>query len=896
MARMEVAIRGVDAPFVVRRLHTVERLSAWFELDVIAQSYAADLDLDAAIWAPARVSLEAGWVNVRDGGARVWSGLVESIQQTGAELAGLSTYAIRVVPRLYLLTQNRLHRVYTRQTIPDISKSILETHLIDHEWRLDPASFPSLERRVQYGESDYVFLLRLWEEAGITFFFEDRGDRGSVLVLTDDAAAVAAADRRGALPFESSPNEAAEAPFVTRVSITRKGAPVQHVFQDFDFRRPGFALYGKAEAGETPAARLSREYYRPGAFRVDTMRPPPSGVSAPPSKGAGRHDARAGRELAARVALAEATQAQTVELETNAVYLAPGEVFSIEHHPHPSQGPDRWLLVTDYELVAEPIKEWRARIRAVSAEHPYKPQQKTPRPIVHGIQSGIVVGLDHSTAYVDEHGRVKVRLLWEKLGEGEAPHDTTWTRVSQLFTGPGSGIWRNPRIGEEVAVGFFEGNPDEPLILSGIPNAYTPSPYALPEHALKTVWRTRNPDNPDGYTEISMDDRLGQEKLYERSEGVKETHVKKHLSELVEGNRKRAVGGAEDVAVKGDQRELVEGDVHKAVGGEYTQHISGAATLVYDGDLRIVVKGNVVWEVLGNVSERIAGQSVREAADASVAGAGGFIRVNAGVWSNPPLINAGAPGIAAPASGLLAFPTPAPIPGASPPPLPPPNSVTPEERIVICNAICACQDSKNANGNTNCQSCVDTMLRAYDAAKNFRSTIKSEVPFDMSTNPPTPIMSRNEPERATGRSPGGSKIPDIILVYDGSKPPTLDNIRKVIEIKFSGSMSAEDRSLYQRINGGMEVETWTPESPCYCSDREEDPDPVRITDEDRAKIIAGAAALALLLIVLLADDLIGGEADDVAIPGVIEALGRQLAPLLRPALSAAPALTPALAP
>ena len=53
MARMEVAIRGVDAPFVVRGLHVVDRLSTWFEIDVIAQSYAADLDLDAAIWTPA---------------------------------------------------------------------------------------------------------------------------------------------------------------------------------------------------------------------------------------------------------------------------------------------------------------------------------------------------------------------------------------------------------------------------------------------------------------------------------------------------------------------------------------------------------------------------------------------------------------------------------------------------------------------------------------------------------------------------------------------------------------------------------------------------------------------------------------------------------------------------
>ncbi len=44
---------------------------------------------------------------------------------------------------------------------------------------------PRLEYRVQYGESDFAFLCRILEEAGISFTFVDEGEKGSVLRFYD---------------------------------------------------------------------------------------------------------------------------------------------------------------------------------------------------------------------------------------------------------------------------------------------------------------------------------------------------------------------------------------------------------------------------------------------------------------------------------------------------------------------------------------------------------------------------------------------------------------------------------------------------------------------------------------------------------------------------------------
>jgi hypothetical protein len=57
-------------------------------------------------------------------------------------------------------------------------------------------------------------------------------------------------------------------------------------------------------------------------------------------------------------------------------------------------------------------------------------------------------------------------------------------------------------------------------------------------------------------------------------------------------------------------------------------------------------------------------------------------------------------------------------------------------------------------------------------ASGQTTTIKAEVPYDMTKNPPAPIMSKNDPRRATRGSPKGSRIPDVVVVHDGTKPPT----------------------------------------------------------------------------------------------------------------------------
>jgi type VI secretion system secreted protein VgrG len=130
--------------------------------------------------------------------------------------------------------------------------------------------------------------------------------------------------------------------------------------------------------------------------------------------------------------------------------------------------------------------------------------------------------------------------------------------------------------------------------------------------------------------------------------------------------------------------------------------------------------------------------------------------------------------------------------------------------VVICPLMCACKIVSAA------QWCVSLALWRLDDKSESKSPLKAEVPYDMTTTPPQPYMSKNNPKRATRRRPLESKIPDVVVVKDGSKPPTQDNIVEVVELKFPGdTLKPEQERAYLKIAGRAPFTVLTLEK-CGC--------------------------------------------------------------------------------
>ena len=901
MVDLSLALDGAEhAGLRVLRFTLRERINEPFALSLVAGSTFPDLDLEDLLLRPASFTIDAEGLHVLGGARRRLTGLCAAAEQLSVEPAGLSLYAFRLVPRLGLLTLRRDYRIFQRLTVPAILEHLLAAYVIPAAFHLDESAFPVLDFKVQYGEPDLVFFTRLCEEAGITFTIRDDDDRGSLVVFS---AAPTAETPRASSPllYVNHPTEAGAREYVTRVRIAHEARPLAVALRDFDFRNPALALDGRArDAGEV-APLLEHFLFAPGAFRVVDADAPTSTPIAD-LLGVTRHQPRAGEHAAARRLASENAAAHSVSFDTSAIDLAPGSIFAMHGHPHPSLSEGRPLLVTELDIQGEPDQAWTTSARAVLADRPYAPPQRTPRPVVQGLQSAIVTGPEGDELFTDEHGRVHVRFFWDRGSAADAM-SSCWIRVSQGWAGAGFGLWTLPRVGQEVLVGFLEGNPDEPIVMGRAPNAHNPPPYPLPANATKAVWRSHSTPAANGYNEISFEDRAGAERFYERAERDKATEVLRDESLSVGGKRAHDIGGDEDRAIGGTVRERIGGALHATIKGERRDRIDAAHSASVGGDRQEEIGGRWSVEADGAIHFASGQAIVIEAPDITIKSAGGFLRVGAGgvtTGGGYPAILAGGPGAgegSAPAApelpgkgggGDLLVDTPRPrvrLPLLGFPGLPPMAPMAPgvdPEQGVICDAMCSCKNARDLPDGTrgttgpNRQQCVAKILWDHDRALSNQSTIKAEVPYDMSKAPPEPIMSRNDPTRPTHSKPAGSKSPDIVLVNDPTKPPTQDNIKKIIEMKFPGdNMSPDQRLDYTTIAGGAPFEVWTLDR-CGCG--KEDPEhktvPVPVPDP-RAELLAVLALLALVLL----DDLIpvAGEADDPAIPALLARLAQILA-------------------
>lgn len=645
MPVLELSFASGESSLGVRRFSVHETLSSLFSVSVWARSENPGVDLEALIGQEASLRVQSGVKFARLGGARLWTGIVSNAQQVQAVIPGggtkeLSTYYVRIVPKLWLLTQKRNYRVFQHQSIPDIVEKILGDWAIEPTWKLG-GEHPKLEFKVQYAESDYSFISRLLEEAGIAFWFPDDDNNGSKLFLGDKLESGEL--RPGeALSFVDNPNQEAEKEFVTRVRISHEVKPGAHVMRSFDFRNPTFNLMGDGPQLMGADARFEQYHYEPNSFNIETDK----GGNTPVAddKGTARHSEAYGRERAEKRLLAERSGHRAVTFDTNTIDLWPGQILKIDRHPHGEINDSSKLLVTEFSVEGTPEGEWNMSARAVFTDMPYRPQNKTPKPRVEGVQSALVVGPKGQEIHTDEFGRVRVHFPWDRESKSD-DFSSLWVRVSQGWAGTGYGMIVIPRIGQEVLVAFVAGDPDQPIVVGRVFNATQTPPYKLPEHKTRSTWKSDSSLGSDGFNEIMFEDLKGHELVWEQAQKNRRRLVKndefitvvhdrqklvKHdETERTLGFVKIYIGKDQDIVIKHDKRERVEGNSHLRIYGKRNQQVDGKQSLTVKGDRHEIVEKNHALAAGEEIHISAGTQLVIEAdQDITIKGPGGFVRID----------------------------------------------------------------------------------------------------------------------------------------------------------------------------------------------------------------------------------------------------------------------------
>lgn len=592
-----------------------ERLSALFEYEADLLSDDPAIPLTDLLGQPVTIRLE-----LRDDRTRTFNGIVSRFVHTGfrrarreeeesdAESNGaassgtggadngtsggdegthtLAEYRAVIVPRLWLLTRRADCRIFKGQSVPQIVKDICADIGLDVDDRSLEGTYDPWDYCVQYRETDYNFIARLLEQEGIFYFFRHEA-QNHVLVLADSPPRLKAFEGYDAIRYMPADAHTRDLETIHAWSVGREMMPGRFAHNDFDFIAPDSLSPSIAQAEQPAVARDHEVFDYPGEYLTS-----------------------AEGDALASVRLEELqVRSETGRGSTDARGIVVGCLFELTDHPREPE-PRTYLVASaaiqarapEYESAggadAGPVIS--VDFTALDSTRRFRPPRITPKPVIQGPQTAIVVGKpadnppDSSGGAAppppppppsgppeeiatDEHGRVWVRFHWDRAETPSCP-----VRVAQMWAGKKWGGMFIPRIGQEVIVEFLEGDPDRPIITGRVYNGTHKPPYDLPTNKTVSTIKSDTSTGSGGCNEVRFEDKKDAEQLLINAQRRMDVRVKASHYESAGGNREVTVG-RED-----------KGDFNRTVCNDINAHNKGGRFELVDKKLNHNVKDEVV--------------------------------------------------------------------------------------------------------------------------------------------------------------------------------------------------------------------------------------------------------------------------------------------------------------
>ncbi len=563
----------------LRSVNGSEGLSQLFRFDLEFAVLEDPLDGDSL--ASLLLGKQIGFgIALSTGTVRMFDGIVSRFI-VGADRR---TLQVEFVPWLWLLSRCAECRTFAEMNAREITEAVFaQEKLTDYEFKLTQ-SYPKYDLCVQYRETTLNFLLRLWEQEGIGFYF--RTSKGKhQLVLTDDLLVSAP---HSPLSVSYRPGRSAE---------EYEGKDAVHTWIERHEIRP--ALYSLN----------ARHWAEPGSELLVSEETTPKGAAAYGEVydlGEYTKKDEGKRYVRLRMEEEEVTR-RTHNGSGNVRALEPGRRFQLAHGEKTAIPPALTKLSSVREYIVTAVEHhayesddrqdeaYSNSFLALPAGVPFRPARHTPKPVIHGVQYATIAGPDGKDATAngpevnaDKAGRVRLRFFWDRT---PAEKSMVMARVSQVWAGRGFGAWFIPRIGQEVVVAFEEGDPDRPIVVGTVYHEARSIPFDLKESQTITGFRTHSTrdDCRSHGNELSFEDATGREevRMYaQRDMDIRVQHdertvVGNDLFHFVTGNQMDRVGKDRRTLVNGNATEKTAGDWALAVGGKAV--IDAAGGLVIDG-------------------------------------------------------------------------------------------------------------------------------------------------------------------------------------------------------------------------------------------------------------------------------------------------------------------------
>jgi type VI secretion system secreted protein VgrG len=500
---------------------------------------------------------------------RYFNGFVSQFSQTDVE-EDLAEYRAVVVPWLWFLTRSSDCRIFQNKTIPDILKQIFTDHGFSDVVDRLQSSYRTWDYCVQYRETAFSFVSRLMEEEGIYYFFKHETDKHS-LVLCDSPASHRQFGGYEDLLYRPVSKMIQESLWTW--TVKHEIQPGGYATTDFDFTTP---------KKNTLANSFNDRGHGNSQFeQFDYL-----GEQSPFSEG----------ERYAQLRLDEKqAQHEIYTGEGDARGICAGVRFTLKGHPRREFEQEYLTTGAEYTVRCGPLVtgsdqeksfEYKARLTALPLEQQFRAERVTPKPIVHGPQTALVVGPSGEKIYTDEYGRVKVHFHWDRHGTSDE-NASCWIRVSQAWAGkPKTDNWGDmalPHVGDEVIIECLEGDPDRPIITGRVYNATNMPPQDLPANKDKRI----------------MQDDFGNKIVLDATPG--DEHIRLYSPHHTSGMN---IGRSVETWSQSDAKNIHFANAHTIVGGTNTQVTLGFSAQAVAGaqlsiitplQLNVVAGASLLW-------------------------------------------------------------------------------------------------------------------------------------------------------------------------------------------------------------------------------------------------------------------------------------------------------------
>ncbi len=538
---------------------------------------------------------------------RYVGGLCESFS-VGRRDDEMAYYRASIVPWFSFLSLASNCRIFEKKTVPEIIQQVFnDAGCSDYQVSLTK-DYTAWDYCVQYRETDFAFVSRIMEAESIFYYFQHEAGKHT-MILSDDPSSYKP------LPQEDSFNYA----FVTGVQedlrdTIRSWNSEERIHsgkwttRDFHHEMPTNNLQ-IAEPSESvaTAGRKFEIYDYPGDY-AKKFNDPGERLGDIHPEGEKLNKNRMQEQEATRVEFSGVSKCRafTSGYKITVTGGSAAGTYVLTGLTHQAS------QMPDYLNRDVPPDAYTNEFRCIEASVPFKPLQQTPKPVISGLQTALVV--DESSSgnteeiWPDKYGRIRAVFPWDRDSKY-----TCWLRVIQPWAGKMWGHQWLPRTGDEVAVSFLEGDPDQPVVVGSIYNSDNMPVFALPDNKTQSGILTHS--TPKGgssnYNMLRFEDKKDSEEIYVQAE--------KDWNSLIKHDETRTVKNNRTTKIHVDESRTVEtgDDTIDVQQGKRTITVMGnLSETVKTGDNSIAIQaGKRTITVMGNISETAQTGNISTTAD-----------------------------------------------------------------------------------------------------------------------------------------------------------------------------------------------------------------------------------------------------------------------------------------